>query len=67
LPQTLPPMRRIVRGRVVIQQGKNLNSVHTLVTPAKAGGHHLTGKFKGLVMDSRLRGNDEVLAGEVFA
>jgi hypothetical protein len=37
------------------------------VTPAKAGVHHLTSKFKPRVMDSRLRGNDEVVAGEVFA
>jgi glycyl-tRNA synthetase beta chain len=31
----------------------------TLVTPAKAGGHHPQSKFTGQVMDSRLRGNDE--------
>jgi hypothetical protein len=30
-----------------------------LVTPAKAGVHHLRPKFQPLVMDSRLRGNDE--------
>jgi hypothetical protein len=37
------------------------------VTPAKSGVHHLTDKFKRRVMDSRLRGNDEVLVGEVVA
>ena len=30
------------------------------VTPAKAGGHHPPMKFSMPVMDSRLRGNDEV-------
>jgi hypothetical protein len=33
----------------------------TFVTPAKAGVHHLPWKFRGSVMDSRLRGNDEFL------
>ena len=33
----------------------------TFVTPAKAGGHHRLSKFGVRVMDSRLRGNDEVL------
>ena len=33
----------------------------TFVTPAKVGGHHRHSKFRRLVMDSRLRGNDEVL------
>jgi hypothetical protein len=37
------------------------------VTPAKAGVHHLTRKIKLRVMDSRLRGNDEALVGEVVA
>ncbi len=32
-----------------------------IVTPAKAGGHHRLPKFRVRVMDSRLRGNDEVL------
>ncbi len=32
----------------------------TFVTPAKAGGHHRHSKFGRWVMDSRLRGNDEV-------
>jgi enoyl reductase-like protein len=31
-----------------------------LVTPAKAGGHHRWSNFQRQVMDSRLRGNDEV-------
>jgi hypothetical protein len=30
------------------------------VTPAKAGGHHRWSKLKQPVMDSRLRGNDDV-------
>jgi hypothetical protein len=35
----------------------------SFVTPAKAGVHYLRLKFTARVMDSRLRGNDEVLAG----
>ena len=35
----------------------------TLVTPAKAGVHHPQLKFTDQVMDSRLRGNDEVRGG----
>jgi hypothetical protein len=58
LPRTLPPMRRIVKGRAMIM-GQTFHH-ETLVTPAKAGVHHLTCKFQRRVMDSRLRGNDEV-------
>ena len=36
----------------------------TFVTPAKAGSHHLPMKFIAPVMDSRLRGNDELVFGE---
>jgi hypothetical protein len=34
--------------------------VCVIVTPAKAGVHHQLRKFQLQVMDSRLRGNDEV-------
>jgi hypothetical protein len=34
----------------------------SFVTPAQAGGHHQSIKFEGQVMDSRLRGNDELEA-----
>ena len=33
----------------------------TFVTPAKAGVQHLSLKFTMPLMDSRLRGNDEIL------
>jgi hypothetical protein len=59
LRRTLPPMRRIDKGRAMIM-GQTFQH-ETIVTPAKAGGHHLHYKFKRQVMDSRLRGNDEVL------
>jgi hypothetical protein len=35
-------------------------SFTNLVTPAQAGVHHLPDNFQVPVMDSRLRGNDEV-------
>jgi hypothetical protein len=35
-------------------------SQYYFVTPAKAGVHHRKDKFRGRVMDSRLRGNDEL-------
>ena len=35
-------------------------STLSFVTPAKAGVHHRRSKFQRQVMDSRLRGNDEV-------
>ena len=49
----------MIRGQTFQQQ--------TFVTPAKAGGHHRLSKFRRWVMDSRLRGNGEVLAlGDVL-
>jgi hypothetical protein len=35
-------------------------ALSNFVTPAKAGVHHLPTKFRQLVMDSRLRGNDDI-------
>jgi hypothetical protein len=35
--------------------------VFHLVTPAKAGVHHRRPKFHQQVMDSRLRGNDDIM------
>jgi hypothetical protein len=37
----------------------------TFVTPAKAGVHHRHTKSQQPVMDSRLRGNDELVFGKI--
>ena len=37
MPQTLPPMRRIVKGRAMIQQGTSI--IQNTVAPAQAGAY----------------------------
>ncbi len=50
------------RAANILKQSEASNSI--LVTPAKAGVHHPQSKFTDQVMDSRLRGNDEVGGAE---